>query len=273
MTPLDASTNAGGSVTATGATWRVLAGSVVGTSHQTIGVPCQDAHRWRALSGGALLATVADGAGSARLAEKGSALAVDAVVEALSEAFERGRPDSDEKWRDLMVGAMCKARGALEVEASTRGVDLGELATTLLVALVMPELAVAAQIGDGAVILGDGTGAVNALTRPQQGEYANETTFLTSGSALPEVQLGIHRGSVVSLVVFTDGLQRLALRMPAGDPLKGFFLPLFRYVAEATDMDRARTELHNFLTSPRVTNQTDDDLTLLIATLLDATAA
>jgi len=53
--------------------------------------------------------------------------------------------------------------------------------------------------------------------------------------------------------------------MPSGEPHQPFFSPLFRFVAQVTDETVAQEELMEFLQSPRVTQRTDDDLTLLLA--------
>ncbi|NJK69758.1 MAG: protein phosphatase 2C domain-containing protein, partial [Microcoleus sp. SU_5_3] len=56
--------------------WQVVAASVTGTSHEKRSQPCQDAHCWRLLPNNVLAAAVADGAGSAALAEIGAKIAV-----------------------------------------------------------------------------------------------------------------------------------------------------------------------------------------------------
>ena len=48
----------------TTADWSVVGASVIGASHLSRAVTCQDAHSYRALRRGALAIAVADGAGS-----------------------------------------------------------------------------------------------------------------------------------------------------------------------------------------------------------------
>ena len=55
--------------------------------------------------------------------------------------------------------------------------------------------------------------------------------------------------------------------MPEGTPHTPFFDPLFRFVSSATDAGAADEELRSFLSSPRVTSQTTDDLTLVLFAL------
>ena len=70
------------------------------------------------------------------------------------------------------------------------------------------------------------------------------------------------------IAILSDGLQMLALKIPEYMPHAPFFSPLFRFVAEVTDETEAKEQLEAFLRSPRVRKRTDDDLTLLLATLV-----
>ncbi|MFM7372927.1 MAG: protein phosphatase 2C domain-containing protein, partial [Sphaerospermopsis kisseleviana] len=120
---------------------------------------------------------------------------------------------------------------------------------------------------DGLAVAKDSTGNLQALTIPNRGEYINETTFLTSPDALTTTQIKILRQHIVNIGVLTDGLQMLALNMLVGEPHKPFFFPLFDFVANAEDKVVAKEQLVKFLCSERITNRTDDDLTLIIAAL------
>lgn len=250
--------------------WQVVAASVVGVSHEKVSLPCQDAHRWRILPDGRLLAAVADGAGSAERAEIGAAIAADAAIDYLSRLGPSapGEPICSDVQRspEPLAGALRAARRAVEEEAERSGVELRELACTLIVAVAGPEGLSAAQVGDGAVIVANELGALFAVTRPPEAEYANETTFLISEGALETVQFGFFPSPVAQFAVFTDGLQRLALTMPDGAPHAPFFQPLFRFAANAADLEEATRQLALFLKSPRITERADDDLTLLLAT-------
>jgi len=167
--------------------------------------------------------------------------------------------------KSCLIEAVKAARAAVEAEASARGTTAGELACTLLVAIVRPDFIAAAQVGDGAVVAADGDGEVFSLTTPSSGEYLNETTFLTCTAAL-DLQLGVWRGPLAHWAMLTDGLQMLALRMPEGAPHAPFFAPLFKFLANQPDPAQAQALLADFLRSGRVRERTDDDLTLILAT-------
>jgi hypothetical protein len=246
--------------------WRVVAASVEGTSHTRTGQPCQDAHAWTVLPSGFLVAAVSDGAGSAALAEVGAATAAQAAVDSLAASLAAALPTAEDGWRDLLLTALRRAREAIEEEARSHGRTPRDLAATLIVLVAAPDLAAVAQVGDGAVVVGGPAGDLVALTAPQSGEYVNETTFLVSPDALATAQFAFRPGAVTQVALFSDGLQRLALRLPEAAAHAPFFGPLFRFVADSEDRNVAQEQLAQFLRSPRLRERTDDDLTLVLAT-------
>jgi hypothetical protein len=243
-------------------TWRVIGASVRGTGHERTGLPCQDAHAWRRLPGGALALAVADGAGSAAHAEAGARAAANAAADTLAKS---AATVADGDWTAALDAAFAAALQAVEAEAAAQAVELRELSTTLIACVVTSSGVTAAQVGDGAVIVADAEG-MRALTAPTSGEFANETVFLTSPGAVDAAQRAAWKGAPLHLAVFTDGLQGLALKHPARTPHEPFFAPLFAFAAESTDAGDAGEQLAEFLRGPRVTARSDDDLTLLIAT-------
>jgi hypothetical protein len=245
------------------ARWEVVAASVRGLSHERRGQPCQDAHFWKVLPSGVLVVAVADGAGSASMAEIGAGTAARAVVEAIAaEAPDADSSEADAWWQALIAGVLKTARTAVEAEAASLQACPRDLASTLIALVATPSIVVAGQVGDGAAVVCDIDGNLLALTTPQSGEFINETTFLVSRDALDGAQVTIWRGSPRHVAVFSDGLQMLGLRMPCGSPHAPFFAPLFKFLEDMTD-----EELAAFLCSPRLRQRADDDLTLLLAEL------
>ncbi|WP_392532462.1 PP2C family serine/threonine-protein phosphatase [Nostoc sp. C117] len=248
------------------AQWRIVAASVCGTSHLKNKQLCQDAHHWQMLSDDILVAAAADGAGSASQGKVGAMIAVETAIENLStKGLTRSTLTNDAHVRSLLNDAMLAAKKAIENEAVACEKQPHDLATTLIITIATPEVVAVAQIGDGLAVAKDRTGNLLALTMPDSGEYINETTFLTSPTALDTAQMRLWRTDIVNVGIITDGLQMLALNMVVGEPHKPFFFPLFEFVANAEDKTAAKEQLVKFLRSERITQRTDDDLTLIIA--------
>lgn len=274
-------------------TWQIAAASICGTSHQRHGVPCQDAHAWEVLPSGAIVIAVADGAGSAVHSDRGSSIAVRAAMELLRDraddllALLHHHPDGngepfelDESIEEtdhdpqptptspLQTHAQAlldHVLQAIEREAEQENWLIADLATTLVAVIADDRTAIAIQVGDGAAIVNDTADQAIALTVPSNGEYANETTFVTSQAARDTLQISTWQGELTHLAVMTDGLQRLALSFPQAVPHQPFFRPLFQFIAQTADLGLACSKLENFLASPRVTDRADDDLTLFLA--------
>lgn len=254
-------------------TWVVSGASVIGTSHNRSGFPCQDSSNYR-IAGEVLIAAVADGAGSATMSDVGSELAAEASVrtaEQLLQDLHDHTPHSlhETCLKRVVVGAVEEARRELHVESQRREVDVRQLATTLLLAVHTRDFVAAAQIGDGAMVMSDRPGPYTTFITPQRGEYANQTNFLTSTDAMSKLDVRVERvnGSSSRLAMFTDGLQNLVLRTADDSPHAPFFNPVFNWIATQPVSDDTDRKLAAFLESPRVTNRADDDLTLLLAAL------
>lgn len=218
------------------------------------------------------MVAVADGAGSARRSERGSQRAVEVALKAAdwaARALLANKPDIEPAdWYDLMCWVFGQARRAVVLRARTEHTALRDYATTLTVAVAAGGWLAAAQIGDGAVVVQDAGGKMSAVTRLQKGEYANETRFLTERNVLKRLDCWADRCPVKALAVMSDGLVRLALRLPSGEPHPPFFHPLFQFVSTLESADptsQPGQSLEAFLASERVCARTDDDKSLVLA--------
>lgn len=248
--------------------WRVTSCSVQGSSHIKSDLPCQDYSEWQSPKGEVLIAAVADGAGSASESLRGAGIACKTAIALLEQSPERLDGLSEDGCKELISKAFAAARSALVNEADIAKLPLRELACTLILLIATRSWAIAGQVGDGAALVMDETGQMQNLTRPAETEYLNQTTFLTAEDALQALQVETYSGAVQSVAMFTDGLQMLALKMPDAKPHTPFFTPLFKFLnSEADDVVRME-QVQKFLASPRITQRADDDLTLLLASLV-----
>lgn len=241
--------------------WTTLGESVIGTSHLSRQLPCQDAHCVLPFGEGGnwLVIAVADGAGSAAFSQVGARLVCDALVRLVVDI-----PESCRCTRASVIGAVARAREELLIEADRLNISARELACTALLAVLGPTEAALAQLGDGAIVYSHKEDIKIAFW-PESGEYANATDFLTDESFDRLIQVQILSEPISQIAIITDGLQRLALDFATRTAFPGFFVPLFRDVHDASDAESLRIPLREFLESRRVNQRTDDDKTLVLA--------
>jgi hypothetical protein len=238
------------------------------------GTPCQDACSFRPLGEGWVAIAVADGAGSAAQAEVGAWLSVKVALGTLARLFEApdGGPATDDRAVEasrlgsLPLAALVNAQVALEGHAASSGIPSRQLACTLMVLLLGPGVVAAAGVGDGAAVVELAGGRLETLLRPDCGEYANETTFLTSAGAIESAQRAVLVEPVESLAVMTDGVRSLALHRADWAPFDRFFAPVFGFLKREGDAAAAGAAVRGMLRSEGVRSRTDDDVTLLVAT-------
>ena len=245
--------------------WRVLSFSVAGSSHRRRGLGCQDAVRTAVFAGRILCVALSDGAGSARQGARGSELATMAALRALARHAAGPAREDPEAARGAVRQALAEARERLAREAAADGLELRDLAATLLVGYAGDFGLAAGQVGDGALVFAAEGQALRALTWPAAGEYANETLFLTSEEALEKAQIEAASAPVRALAAFSDGLQRVALDFRERRPHLPFFHPLWRRLERAAEPARCAEEVEAWLRSPRLAERTDDDLSLCLA--------
>jgi hypothetical protein len=220
--------------------YRIIAASRRGRSHANRGEFRDDAFAvGYASSTGWLVVVVADGAGSAKYSRCGAQLACEAVKARLTAALNQSDPvlvdglgklhDETEQTearaalRQTLYEAALRAHYALQEEVQQPAESLPEpptlrnFDTTLLVLVMKPlsegHVAATFAIGDG------GAGVLTApteghpLTRPEGGEHAGQTTFLTMPSTLRNEESNLERRfhlewlpSVTAALVMTDGI-------------------------------------------------------------------
>jgi hypothetical protein len=236
--------------------WKLVFGSIQGTSHVQSGLPCQD-YCTGAIAGSTLIVACADGAGSAELSQIGSRVAVDRFMEVAC-GDEMPTKEQVEGWVDA-------ARDRLLEEAKANGSTPRQLACTFLAVLVGDGWAAFAQVGDGVIVF-DGPNGYDLAFWPDNGEYANTTRFLSEDEYQQHLRVEIVERQLSELAVLTDGLQMLALDIAGAKVHDRFFAPLFKAVRNGPDEVALKTSLLEFMGSKRVNERTDDDKTLLLAT-------
>ncbi len=165
--------------------WKSVYCAVQGIGHRRHGVPCQDKTYQREKNGVHVIA-LADGAGSAKLSHHGAEVVVRESSAYVLEHFQEWIACDDGRKPKHELLKMLKTK--LEEAAQEYECNIRDLASTLLLSAADGEYFILAHIGDGVIgYLDEGT--LKVASMPDNGEFANETTFVTSDGASSSMHL------------------------------------------------------------------------------------
>jgi hypothetical protein len=171
-----------------------------GRAHEASGRPCEDAFYTR--QGPVTVAAIADGAGSARLAKLGAETVTRAVGELLRRSLGEVVALGPEGARRRILEAV---DAALADVASLHGATPRDLASTLLFVAWDRTRLLVGHLGDG-VVGARRAGVPSVISRPQNGEFANETVFIPTRRGLGDLRLYLGGPSCFdAFVLMTDG--------------------------------------------------------------------
>lgn len=165
--------------------WKVVTGAVIGRSHEKLGLPCQD----RVFSLQAqdfTLIALADGAGSKRNSQYGASTVIETIGQIFAKSFDEIYANQDGvAVKKYLVETLLKN---LDLKAQELDCKRDDLSSTLLFVAVKDERFILGHIGDG-VIFFSRDHEIKIASTPKNGEFANETVFVTSKQALSSFNL------------------------------------------------------------------------------------
>lgn len=253
--------------------WQVVGRSAIGTKHIKKETPCQDAVGYEIIPGNQIIiGAVSDGMGSAKRSDVGSTLAVKtALFQIKSTQCWLNQPKNDEGAREIFRSVLGKVQAALKQKAENEGYSVEDLNCTLLAFVATPEWLAAMQVGDGLIVVRPKGQDYQLLFMPDKGEFANETTPVTSSHALEEMEACVKPGSYEFICAATDGIENISLVKPEKwKPFQGFFKPLEQQIMlSANTISYKEKEIEDFLNSEQINQKTDDDKTLLLCVYSD----
>ncbi|MCM5570050.1 protein phosphatase 2C domain-containing protein [Burkholderiaceae bacterium FT117] len=251
--------------------WIWVSASQIGTSHRRSGQQLQDAYSCFTVLPSlreVFVGIVSDGAGSSIFGRQGAALICRTIGLAARRHLSLGHPipcrDTLESWVD-------QARDRIYRAAAHRGKEPRDFAATLVCAISDGQHSVFAHVGDGCAVTRErATGEWVAPTWPDHGEYASMTSFVTDQPAA-KVRVCTISEEIDAIAIFSDGIERMVLDMATRKPAERFFAAVAAPVTDSpvpNGKDAALSRaLAAYLDSEQVCARTDDDKTLVIATL------
>lgn len=247
--------------------WKIYAAAAIGKSHIDGGIPCQDAFA-RGLVGDTLVGVVCDGAGSQPFSHLGAAAVSSGVVDALSQRLAQGEALCSldaEAFGALIGDLVAQARASVEARAATDGHALGNYACTLVGAIADGQRGYFFHIGDGqAVMDGHDADQPPLMSLPENGEYANETYFVTGEAWREHLRITPIDRAQRAIVLMSDGAAPFVMMKGNAGLYRPFMDPVERFLVSVSEEDGSRG-IAGTLEDPRTHGITGDDKTLLIA--------
>ncbi|MBR1647215.1 MAG: protein phosphatase 2C domain-containing protein [Selenomonadaceae bacterium] len=185
--------------------WKSVCCAVQGKGHSKKNIPCQDKVARLEMNGVQVIA-LADGAGSASMSHFGAECVVDSVSKFVAENFLDLIAQDD--GRIVKQEILSVALQALNDAAKIHDCTLKDLASTLLVAAVGDGKFFLVHLGDGVIGYLNDAGLKTAST-PDNGEFSNETVFVTSTNAAAHMRL--YKGllkKISGFILMSDGSEQ-----------------------------------------------------------------
>jgi hypothetical protein len=245
----------------------ILGASVIGPLHIKLGIPCQDACKFERIASGFSIIAVSDGLGSAICSDLGASIVTQAVIDEAQVVLSIKNITPNEM-RDLIFRCVEQARKTLVIKATELQCKLQDLACTIIVVGILDTQIIVAHIGDGGVVA-QNTSGLQLISSPGDSEYVNEVVPLTTEAWVNNIRFSELISEVKCLAVFTDGCQRAALcnKESGYIPFSPFFQPIFSYIQELKDLKDGEAEIISLLSSKKMSDNSDDDKTLILAVL------
>ena len=244
--------------------WRVFSASATGKRNLDHGTAGQDASHC-VVTDDVLVAVVCDGAGSVPEGRTGSQFMAHELAEQLAGNL---RADRNAPLDETIRSAIEAVRTRLAGLADSRELTLHDFSCTLVGCVAAPAGGTFFHVGDGFGIWQD-TAVEAVMSPPENGEYADETYFVTDANwhehlrltPLPEAKPGCMIG------LLSDGSAPFAVNRARSGFFAPFIEPVAAFLREAT-APNGNEALRNLLESPRASDISADDKTLLLAFVL-----
>ena len=242
--------------------WRVFGASVTGKAHLDKDIACQDAHA-HAVVNDVLVAVVCDGAGSARLSEQGAQFVATHAVQALAGRLEQGATVQDLQ-DGALAGTLAQVRAALDDIAGAASATLDDYASTVVGVVMGPDAGFFFHLGDGLGVAQRMDGG-ELISLPANGEYANETYFISGARWREQLRLLAIPQAVRGVVLMSDGCMPFAMSKNNAALYAPFMDAVQGYLRTVESSELGNAALAATLADPRTHQITGDDKTLLLA--------
>jgi len=198
--------------------WKAITCEVQGRGHIKAGVPCQD--KTKKLSKNDIdVICLSDGAGSAKFSHYGAQCIVECASEYIVDNFQKLIAPND--GRQIKVKILDYLRQKLIERAVELECAIEDLASTLLLVAISMNKYLIIHIGDGVIGYIDKED-LKIASLPDNGEFANTTTFVSSKNALSSMRL--FKGNIKEIagfILMSDGVEQSLYSKPTKSLAQG----------------------------------------------------
>jgi len=239
--------------------------SIVGSSHVSRGIVCQDSHKVKRLMNGLVIAAIADGVGSSLHSDIASAIAVDTVVDYCeSMLLKLTFKPSVNKLEEIIREAYTEAQLNIEKESAAMNNPITDFDTTLSMIIYDGKKIVYGHCGDGGIIGLTNQGDYVKITEPQKTEgiyviplRAGLDTWIIGNSGKED--------DLCSVLLATDGVYDTFFPYLLRNQEVEVYVPLIRYFMDnnilrlsQANEEQIQEDRKKFLTSDACASITDD---------------
>ena len=278
--------------------WSVIGTSVIGNSHISMNLPCQDNCKYEYIGDGWGIAVTSDGAGSAKRSEIGSKIVVERAIVHFKKLIEEQGWKQNKKlptnavWMRLAYDILHQIYQEIISFAKIKGLACKDLSATVIVLIHTPMGVLCTHIGDGRAGYRNASGEWKALFMPHKGDEANQTIFITSdfwsvhNYTMSDVLVPesiVINDDITAFTLMSDGCEYTAWQSNHFDnernkyydpnkPYDKFYeslaATLIKYHKESVDINRRKEQWQQFLIDGNKSLQKEpDDKTLILGVL------
>ena len=281
--------------------WSVIGSSVIGNSHISMNLPCQDNCKYEYIGEDWGIAVTSDGAGSAKRSEIGSKIVVERSIVHFKQLIEeqgwkqKGELPTDAMWTKHAYSILHKVYQEIVAFAKAKELSYKDLSATAIVLIHTPKGVLCTHIGDGRAGYRDKSGEWKAIITPHKGEEANQTIFITSDFwSIPNYTMSdvfvpesvVIREEITAFTLMSDGCEHTAWQCNYFDAAKNkYYDPnrphdklyeslsktLVNYHTEGVDINRRKEQWQQFLVDGNKSFQKEsDDKTMILGVLCES---
>ena len=246
--------------------WKIVAATATGAMHNRKNEAGQDAYAIGLIEESWLVAVLCDGAGSVIYGLEGARLCSQQVVNNIVDVVSAFSTEKNGFTPKTVTDCIVHSIENVRQQLSKRIGVLADYAATVVGLVAGPERGYFFHIGDGCGValpwVDHKTRWEEAiLTKPENGEYSNETYFFTDPDWQDHLRITA-LGTIQQAILMSDGVTHFAMS-PGGEQVEERFIaPVCQYL-QKTESSQGGKALYGSLASKNANQISDDDKTLI----------